>query len=80
MLINNLIEIWLQLYPKIIGWKNDENRQLKELAEKMEGYEEYYYNPALLLDPNGGLDLLDFQKDIRFCIEALGITSFERTD
>ena len=76
--INNLIEIWIQLYPKVIGWRSSaDNRNLKEIAEKMGNYEKYFKNPALLLDPESGMDLLQFQLDIRICLEALGITSFE---
>jgi len=80
VLINNLIELWLQLYPKVVGWKSLDQKTLKDLAVKMELYERYYFNPALLLDPESGLDLLKFQKDLRFCIEALGITSFEKVE
>ena len=80
VLINNLIELWLQLIPKVVGWKDLESKRMQDLAKKMEQYEKYYYNPALLLDPESGLDLLNFQKDLRFCIESLGITSFEKVD
>lgn len=77
-LINKLIELWIQLYPKVVGWKDaTENPQLQRLAEKMINYERYFRNPALLLDPNSGLELLEFQLDLRFCLETLGITTFE---
>lgn len=79
--INNLIEIWVQLYPKVIGWKNiEDNKQLQEIAGKIEYYHKYFKNPALLLDPHAGLELLQFQLDIRICLEALGITSFEKIE
>jgi len=79
-LINNLIELWLQLIPKVVGWKDLENKRLQNLAEKMEEYEKYFTNPALLLDPDAGIELLEFQKDLRFCIESLGVTSFEKVE
>jgi len=79
-LINNLVELWLQLIPKVVGWKELEDKNLKNLAEKMEQYERYYLNPVLLLSPDAGVDLLNFQKDLRFCIESLGITKFERVE
>lgn len=78
--INNLIELWLQIAPKISGWETLEDKNKKSMSKKIMQYEIYYYNPAMLLDPDASLVILDFYKDLRFCIEILGITSFERVD
>lgn len=75
-LVNQLVELWLQIYPKVIGWQELEDKHLKELASKIKKHETYYLNPALLLED--GFLILEFQKDLRMCLEALGITSIEQ--
>lgn len=76
-LIINLREAWIQIYPKVKGWKDREEENLKELSVRIEDYKQYFYNPALLLDEDAGVDILEFQLLIRECLEALGVTTFE---
>jgi len=77
LLVNKMIELWLQLIPKVVGLEDDSNKKVKEISKKMVLFEKYYRNPVLLISEDAGLEILDFQKTLRECLEILGITTFE---
>ena len=77
LLVNKMIELWLQLIPKVVGLEDDSNKKVKEISKKMVSFEKYYRNPVLLISEDAGLEILDFQKTLRECLEILGITTFE---
>ena len=77
LLANKMIELWLQLIPKVVGLEDDNNKRVKEISKKMVSFEKYYRNPVLLISEDAGLEILDFQKTLRECLEILGITTFE---
>ena len=65
---SELITLWLQLYPKVVG-----RTDMQKLEEKFKCYAKYHENPRLL---KKGKDLHEFETMLREVIEKLGITKW----
>jgi len=69
--ISQMVSLWLELYPKIVG-----RSDLKEFEKQFVKYKQYYHNPRLLMEDKNSADCSEMELTLRDALEKLGITKW----